>query len=170
MTKTKKAYPIDGDILNSDALARVYAQNSGTYFLPQAYPEAGPQHPTYPSGHATMAGACATILKAAFDGSASFKDLRDSIILQGSDDGSKLEDTGLDPRKITIDGEINKLASNIGVGRNWAGIHWRSDYAEGLRLGEKIAISILRDQRNNYPGEDFEGFAITTFDGEAIVV
>jgi membrane-associated phospholipid phosphatase len=66
--KKQKAYPLHTDILNSQAVATVFAKY-GSYFLPQAYPEAGPQHPSYPSGHATMAGACATILKAAFNGS-----------------------------------------------------------------------------------------------------
>jgi hypothetical protein len=39
-----------------------------------------------------------------------------------------------------------------------------------LRLGEAVAISILRDQNNNHTGEDFEGFTITTFDGKTITV
>ena len=48
--------------------------------------------------------------------------------------------------------------------------HWRSDYEWGLRLGEAAALSVLRDQRNNYAGENFEGFEITTFDGQTITV
>ena len=171
MTKTnQKPYQIHSYILGSPALIGpngVFTKY-GTYFLPQAYPEAGPQHPSYPSGHATMAGACATILKAAFDGSTPFAKLTDNTIQVASDDGLSLVSVP-DPG-ITINGEIDKLASNIGVGRDWAGIHWRSDYAEGLRLGEKVAISILRDQRNNYAGEDFDGFIITKFDGTTLTV
>jgi len=30
---------------------------------------------------------------------------------------------------LTVGGELNKLATNIGQGRNWAGIHFRSDAA-----------------------------------------
>jgi len=71
---------------------------------------------------------------------------------------------------LTIGGEIDKLASNIAFGRNFAGIHWRSDAEEGIRLGEAVALSILRDQGDNYPGEIFKGFAITTFDGENLMV
>jgi hypothetical protein len=37
------------------------------------------------------------------------------------------------------------------------------------RLGEAIAISVLRDQRGCY-NEDFDGFTFTTFDGEEILV
>jgi hypothetical protein len=37
-----------------------------------------------------------------------------------------------------------KLASNIALGRDTAGVHWRSDGIEGLKLGEAVAIGILR--------------------------
>jgi hypothetical protein len=75
-----------------------------------------------------------------------------------------------DAKDITVNGKINKLASNIGQARDFAGIHWRSDYEWGLRLGEAAAISVLSDQSNNYVGEDFEGFTITKFDGTTITV
>ena len=171
MTKTnQKTYPINSYILGSPALIGpngVFAKH-GSYFLPQAYSEAGPQHPSYPSGHATMAGACATILKAAFDGSAPFAKLTDHTIQVASNDGQSLVSVP-DPG-ITIGGELDKLASNIAFGRNFAGIHWRSDAEWGMRLGEAVALSILRDQDNNYPGEDFEGFTITKFDGTSVTV
>ena len=167
LTGPKKSYPVDVRILNSMAVGETFSK-FGSYLLPQAYPEAGPQHPSYPSGHATMAGACATILKAAFDGSAFFADLADNTVVAASVDGSlpvPVPDPGL-----TIGDEIDKLASNIALGRNFAGIHWRSDAEEGIRLGEAVALSILRDQGDNYPGEIFKGFAITTFDGENLMV
>ena len=78
--------------------------------------------------------------------------------------------TGSDASRTTVNGEINKLASNIGQARNFAEIHWRSDYEWGLRLGEAVALSILRDQANDYLGEDFAGFTITKFDGTTITV
>jgi membrane-associated phospholipid phosphatase len=171
MTATKRAqYPIPGDILNSGALAAVFS-NNGTFFLPQAFPEGSPQHPSYPQGHATMAGACATILKAAFDGSVAFNTLGDKRIVTASADGLSLVDyTGSDASQVTVNGEIEKLASNIGQARDFAGIHWRSDYEWGLRLGEAAALSVLRDQSDIYAGENFEGFEITTFDGQMITV
>ncbi len=45
----------------------------------------------------------------------------------------------------TIGGEINKLVSNVFMGRSWGGIHYRSDSLAGVRLGEDVAISILQD-------------------------
>jgi hypothetical protein len=91
--------------------------------------------------------------------------------LIGPEDGSSLLPyRHTDAKDITVNGGINKLASNIGKARDFAGIHWRSDYEWGLRLGEAVAISVLRDQRNNYVGEDFEGFTITKFDGTTITV
>ncbi len=166
----KTSYPLQGDVLSSKALASIFSKY-GTYFLPQAFPEGSPQHPSYPQGHASMAGACATILKAAFDGSVQFNTLNNGAIVTASEDGLSLVPyTGSDANQMTVASEINKLASNIGQARDFAGIHWRSDYEWGLRLGEAVAISVLRDQSNNYLGEDFEGFEITTFDGQTITV
>ena len=70
---------------------------------------------------------------------------------------------------LTIGGELNKLAANVAIGRDIAGVHWRSDATESLKLGEEIAISILRDQRLCY-NEDFGGFTFTKFDGTTITV
>jgi hypothetical protein len=171
MTKTRlAAYPLHNDLLNSAALAMAY-RNNGTYFLAQAYPEGCPQHPSYAQGHASIAGACATILKAAFDGSAPFSVLTNGKLVTASGDGLSLVPyTGSDASQITVNGEINKLASNIGLGRDFAGIHWRSDYRAGLMLGEAVAISILRDQSNLYAGEQFAGFTITKFDGTTTTI
>jgi hypothetical protein len=171
MTVTRKStYPLDRDVLHSTALASVFSK-FGTYFLPQAFPEGSPQHPSYAQGHAAMAGACATILKAAFDGSTRFNTLEEGNIVTASEDGTALVPyTGSDANQITVNGEINKLASNIGLARDFAGIHWRSDYEWGLKLGEAAAISLLQDQSNNYAGEDFDGFTITKFDGATVTV
>jgi len=55
-----------------------------------------------------------------------------------------------------------------GLGRNAAGVHYRSD-GEGLRLGESVAIGILQDYRKTY-NEDFSGFSFTKFDGTTIII
>jgi hypothetical protein len=68
-----------------------------------------------------------------------------------------------------VGGELNKLAANIATGRNMAGIHWRTDMSESLKLGEAVAISILRDQRATY-AETFNGFTFTNFDGQTVTV
>src|SRR5258708_38639482 len=104
--------------MNSTALsANVNAV--GGALLPQAYVEGCPLHPAYPAGHAVIAGACATVLKALFEETALV-----SGVVTPADDGKSLA-----PAKgnaLTIGGEINKLAFNIPMGRNWAGIHYRS--------------------------------------------
>jgi membrane-associated phospholipid phosphatase len=64
---------------------------------------------------------------------------------------------------------LNKLAVNYAYGRNAAGIHWRSDAAASLALGEAIAISILKDERATFR-ENFDGFTFTKFDGTQITV
>ena len=137
----------------------------GSSLLPIAFPDGCPLHPSYGAGHATVAGACVTILKAIFD---------ESFVLpspvQPSTDGLSLVPyTGPDAGKLTVGGELNKIASNVAIGRNIAGVHWRSDYTESLKLGEQIAISVLRDQRLTY-AEDFEGFTFTRFNGTKITV
>jgi hypothetical protein len=90
--------------------------------------------------------------------------------VMASNDGLSLVPyPGSDAGLITLGGEMNKIAANVAVGRNHAGVHWRSDYAESLLLGEAIAISILRDGRKCY-NETFNGFTFTKFDGTQITV
>jgi hypothetical protein len=36
---------------------------------------------------------------------------------------------------------------NISVGRNFAGIHWRSDAWQGMLLGESVAAAFLKSER-----------------------
>ena len=70
---------------------------------------------------------------------------------------------------LTVGGELNKLAANIAMGRNAAGIHCRSDYAESVKLGEAVAIHVLTDHRALF-NEQFGGFTLTRFDGTTITV
>ena len=129
------------------------------------FPEGSPLHPSYGAGHATVAGASVTILKALFDESYPI-----SNPVVPSDDGTTLAPyTGADAGAMTVGGELNKLASNVAIGRNIAGVHWRSDYTESLKLGETVAIGVLRDQKLTY-GEDFDGYTFTRFNGTKITV
>lgn len=64
--------------------------------------------------------------------------------------------------------ELNKLASNIAVGRNAAGVHYRSDYVQGVLLGEEVAIRLLQDQANTY--NEKYSFRFTRFNGQDIVI
>ena len=168
MTKTNQAsYPLHADVLNSRAVAEVFAKNN-TYFLPHAFPEGCPQHPSYGQGHGTVAGACATIVKAWFNDLAPLTSIPGFAIMQPSEDGFSLVPYGgSDADQLTIGGEMNKLAANIAIGRNHAGVHWRHDYADSLPLGEAVAISMLNDMAHNW-NEDFEGFSFTKFNGQRI--
>lgn len=122
--------------------------NGGTYLLPMAFAEGCPIHPSYGAGHATVAGALATILKAFFPGE---QLILDPVV--STPDGLSLvpwEPAVETDVRLTVEGELNKLAGNIALGRNFAGVHWRSDYEQSILLGEQVAISILCDQRNTY--------------------
>ncbi len=165
LTLTKsQSYPVHSDLTNSSVLGRLHGITQ-SYLLPIAFPEGSPLHPSYGAGHATVAGACVTILKALFDESYPV-----SNPVVASDDGTTLVPyTGSDAGALTVGGELNKLASNIAIGRNIAGVHWRSDYTESLKLGEAVAIGVLRDQKLTY-GEAFDGYQFTRFNGTKITV
>ena len=158
------AYPLHGDVLKSQAAAAVQTRY-GTRLLPLAFPEGCPLHPSYGAGHATVAGAAVTILKAVFDESFVIP----NPVVPSADGLSLMPYTGPDAASLTVGMELNKLASNIALGRNFAGVHWRSDYEESLRLGEEFAISVLRDQRPTYQ-EQFDGSTFTRFDGSKVTV
>ena len=154
-------YPIHSDVLNSAALKAVFSA-TGSYLLPMAYPVGSPLHPSYPAAHAVTAGAGITVLKALFN---------ESFVIPSpvtpSDDGLSLVPyTGA---SLTVGGELNKLASNIALGRDAAGVHYRSDGVEGIKLGEAIAISILRDTATLY-NEVFPGFSFTKYDGTPVTI
>ncbi len=155
------SYPVHDDLMISAALDAVF-NSYGTYLLPQGYPEGAPCHPAYTSGHATWAGATITMLKAFFD--------EDTIIpapVTSSLDGLSLVPYEGEP--MTVGGELNKLAWNIAMGRNFAGIHWRTDAIEGLYLGEMVAINLLTQLKALYH-EPFSGFNFSTFDGDKVTV
>lgn len=156
--KKRKNYGIHSDILDSEVLDRVRRQY-GNALLPQAYPEGSPTHPAYPAGHSAVAGACATVLKAFVD--------EDFVVpdpVEASRNGRRLNPwAGAD---LTLGHEINKLATNISIGRCTAGVHYRSD-GSGLALGEAMAIGLLQDYSLTY-NEYFNGFTLTRFDGRRV--
>jgi hypothetical protein len=155
MVTNAAQYPIHSDLTNSAALQAVYSR-TGTYLLPQAYPEGSPTHPSFPAGHAALVGAGVTVLKAFFQGSASIP----NPVVASSDGLSLIPYTG---SPLTIAGELNKLANNISLGRDTAGVHYRSDGFAGMQLGEAIALGILQDLVGCFT-EDSDGFTITRFD------
>ncbi len=168
MAKTNQAqYPLHADVLDSHAVAQTFAKY-GTYFLSHGFPEGCPQHPSYGSGHATVAGACSTIVKAWFDDTIPLSSIPGIEISQASEDGSSLVPyNGADRDQLTVGGEMNKIAANIAIGRNHAAVHWRYDYADSVVLGEAVAISMLRDMARCW-NEPFDGFSFTKFDGTRV--
>ena len=197
---------------------------NGNYLLPMAFAEGSPMHPTYGAGHATVAGACVTMLKAFFDTSSVFvritetdgtqragffgkAQIRDAlrchftveagayrpilnpdhpeercklefhtygeykkVITQEKtktkDEVFHAEYHGDDkPCPLTLEGELNKLAANISIGRNMAGVHYYSDYYDSARMGEEIAIGILEEQALGYQTDPFV-MSVPTFDGQ----
>jgi hypothetical protein len=155
-------YPIHESLLNSQALAKA-ASVFGTHLIPHAYPEGAPNHGSYPAGSAAIAGVSATLIKAFFD---------ESYVIPNPVTADPTTPTQLlpyDGPALTVGGELNKFALNYTFGRVTSGIHWRSDSAAGLVVGEEIAISILRDERLTFV-EPFEGWKLTKFDGSQVTI
>ncbi|MHC4879017.1 MAG: vanadium-dependent haloperoxidase [Planctomycetota bacterium] len=150
----------------------------GNYLLPMAFREGSPMHPAYGAGHATVAGACITILKAFFDHKhplaiAAKGDATKAFVSKyvASKKESSLEVVDVcgpcgQSAELTVEGELNKLASNISIGRDWAGVHYFTDYIESLRMGEQIAIGILEEQKLTY-GENFS-MTVPLYDGGSV--
>jgi hypothetical protein len=157
----KKSYDIHTDILNCEAVSRLMSANR-TRLLPVAYAEGCPTHPAYPAAHACTAGACATVLKAFFN--------EDFVIpkpVQATADGLALE--SWQGETLTLGSEINKLASNISLGRDAGGVHYRADGIQGMLVGEDMGIGLLRDYSRTY-NERFDGFVLTKFDGKKVKI
>lgn len=175
-------YNLDDAVLTATTTANMLAANtlagSATYLLPLVFPEGSPCHPSYPAGHATIAGACATLLKAFFAEDTLMKDLSGGAFavvesITGDETMAQLEAAAItDPAVvdvITVGSELNKLASNIATARNMAGVHYRSDGDQGILLGEKVAIQYLKDVLATY-NEDVPGFQLRKFDGTLITI
>ena len=161
-------YPIHSDLLNVSTVLNSVFSKYGTNLLPMAFPEGSPNHTSYGSGHATVAGACATMLKALFDDT---QIVKNPVVPNPADGGQTLIPYVAPPGEppMTVGGELNKVVSNVSQGRNMAGVHWRSDASESNLLGEAAAISMLHDMKRTF-SEPFSGFSFTKFDGTPITV
>lgn len=154
----------NSNVLNSQAVAQTFSKY-GTYFLPQAFAEGSPTHPSYPTGHGTVAGACITFLKFFFDETFVIPNPQ----VPASDGLSLLPYTGPDAGQITVGGELNKLAHNVSFGHGiHPGIHWRTDTDWSITLGEAMAISMLQDRAKTY-NEKFS-ITFTKVDGNKVTI
>jgi hypothetical protein len=57
----------------------------------------------------------------------------------------------------------------VALGRNAAGVHFRSDSINGLFVGEEQALGLLCDYSRTY-NERFGGFVLSTFRGEKVKI
>ena len=184
----KRPYGLPKWLYETEAAKRVFGQQGG-YLLPMAYSPGSPTHPSYGAGHATVAGACVTVLKAWFQlletrkeclcgdedkpkdhaecrcckGQAVYRPIPFSRLLEaelpygvkpqirswltGSSDGvwQRFPLGRFEASELSIEGELNKLAQNVAMGRSMGGVHWRTDNARSLVLGEAIAARVLCD-------------------------
>lgn len=185
----KRAYglptwPFDGSLTNSGPLIK-----GGKYFLPIAFTAGSPAHPAYGAGHATVAGACVTILKAWFDDAQPYAQLLASAppskdpspyfpenppaqiwnpgtVTVGTDRCQPY--TAADASAMTVGGELNKLAANVAMGRTMGGVHWRTDNTRSLRLGEQISTIILAELLPTLAEKP--SLSYTNFDGNRVTI
>lgn len=161
---------VHADLKNSSLVSAISAMNlsnggESKPFLPLQYAEGSPTHPSFPAGHAAIAGACATLMKIYFaDGAWSSTGLSE---LESVDGLSTSNYAKADAGQITIHGEINKLAADISIGRNIAGVHYRIDGDEGMVLGEKVAIQYFKDMKESQ-NEDIGEITLIKFDGTEV--
>ena len=162
---------------------------ANSYLLSSVFPEGSPCHPAYPAGHATVAGACATVIKAFFDGTTKWVDLpkvasgdvranneaksASYLVAQANSDGTDLINYTGSTANMTVNSEVNKLASNISLGRNWANVHYRSDGDWGMLIGEEVAINYLKEVLSSY-NQTHNGNTVSLtlekFDGTTITI
>jgi len=170
---------IHSDLLNSAVLPLIFERNrqlnvkrgmgtTGSFLLPQQPAGGSPSHPDSPAGHAFTAGCSVTLMKAMFDvGTPENPRPWPLPPVIASADGTSLVPTS---DKLTVLGELNKLAFNVAEGRDWLGIHTRTGgNSLGMTLGEDTAIRLLEDLGFTYP-EKFSGWTLTKFDGTTVTI
>ena len=166
LNNVKRPYGLPAWVATSTAATEVRNLNKNneeeTLLLPLAFTAGSPTHPAYGAGHASVAGICVTVLKAYFamidDNGvpiplstlterpnpflppAPFKTYITGVDANGNGHRTVIADPGM-----TIEGELNKLAMNVAMGRTMGGVHWRTDNTRSLMLGEAIAAQILAD-------------------------
>lgn len=178
-----RAYGLPSWVATTKAATRV-KNKYGTLLLPMAFTPGSPTHPAYGAGHATVAGACVTVLKAFFQTQDAgnpilFKTLKERNMPFGAGQPITSYATGVANQvggdvgvrtplpmavadKLTIEGELNKLAMNVAMGRSIGGVHWRSDNTRSLALGEALAAQILAEitsDCNEQPSFEFRTFS-----------
>ncbi|CAM9244255.1 unnamed protein product [Ectocarpus sp. 13 AM-2016] len=165
--------PLPKTILqNTELLNRVRTHNAkrngdgkgghgdGTYLLPMAVAEGSPVHPAYPSGHAINLGAYITTLKAFLGFELGQRCYLGDLVVS-NDEGTKrieyvprkgetcIDQNGREVQGLTYEGELNKVASNVIIGRSHIGVHYRMDGVYGALMGETSAVRRLQQELPN---------------------
>lgn len=186
----KRAYGLPARVFSSEASKRLLNGRHKALFLPMAYTAGSPPHPAYGAGHATVAGACVTVLKAWLDETTNLESLlkknsrngvgthpvtdRPIAISDVDQHGQLTKYLATDAAAMTIEGELNKIACNVAMGRSMGGVHWRSDNTRSLRLGEQIATELLRTESLDYAekakgvGGAASSWTFTSFNGNTV--
>lgn len=150
-------YNFSDKLINSESIINVFKKQNN-YLLSQTYVEGSPCHPSYTSGHSTFIGAIVTIFKAFYN-----EDFEIDELIP-NDDGTQLIKTG---NKVKIGDELNKLASNVSIGRSFAGVHYRMD-GDGLYIGQEVAINYLRERSKEY--KEIKGLNLIDLDGKQRII
>jgi hypothetical protein len=156
-------------------LSNIQIYSQGERYLKLLFPEGSPTHSSTVAGHATVAGACVTVLKAMLNthDENGLKKVWSPDVVH-SLTGSSLDSyAGADKSQMTIVGELNKLASNVSLGRDWSSVHFRVDGDVGMVLGEQYSITYLVDKCREYSESYngiFEGFTLEKFSGETVKI
>ena len=92
-----------------------------------------------------------------------------SAVQHSTDGNSLVTYSRPDAGDVTVHGELNKLAANMAIGRNIAGVHYRSDGDCGMMLGQKVAIAYFEDYLSRLI-EPTGAITITGFDGVDVTI
>ena len=73
-----------------------------------------------------------------------------SIACVASPSGTTLVEVSLS-EPLTVGGELDKLAANIAIARDMAGVHFYTDYIDSMTMGEEVAIRTLDEAMSAFP-------------------
>ncbi|SNS14818.1 hypothetical protein [Antarctobacter heliothermus] len=121
-------------------------------FLPLAGPERQHLTPSDLAAHAIVAGALATLLKAVFDTSPR----------------TQLQAVGNNGPALALEDQVDRLAANVALMRCVTGGYFPAENIQDLRLGQAIALHLLRDRMET--DNRSAGLAFRDFDGRSLRV
>eukprot|EP00752_Nemacystus_decipiens_P009696 g8660.t1 len=168
LTDGRPNTPLPASLLeNKDLLDLVFAHNDeangdgpGTYLLPMSVAEGSPVHPAFPSGHSINVGAYITTLKAFLGLELGKRCYLEPLVMASADGTERIEykpvagdvcidENGQEVPGLTYEGELNKVTSNVIIGRSHIGVHWRMDGVYGALMGETSAVRRLQEELPN---------------------